>query len=114
MARVMSYSRGDIVKTRIPRRPGRGKRYALVLSANEYNDAHDHGVLAAISTGILSETLQGVYVIANSKALGLDESSLVTPWLWTLEWSDVDRKVGQMSPYEFGQVMERIREVVPL
>ena len=110
----MTYSRGDIVKTKIPRRPGRGRHYSLVLSANDYNDNHDHGVLAAISTGVLSETLQGVHTIADHKALGLERPSLVTPWIWTIVWDDVDVKVGEMSPYEFGQVVERLREVVPL
>ena len=116
-ARTMTYSRADVLKALVPRlSPQRGpkRRYALVLSANAYNDSHDHGVLVAISTGIPTEPLVGVHVIADWKSLGLDRPSVVTPWLWTLEWDAVIEKVGQMSPHEFGQVIERLREVVSI
>lgn len=114
----MTYSRGDILigefERHDPRRSPK-KRYALVLSSSAYNDSHDHGVLAAIATNVRSDSGDGIHVIRDAKAIGLDdELSMVTPWLWTVGWHRVERKVGQMSPYEFGQVMECLREVVPL
>lgn len=116
-ARMMTYSRADVLKALVPRlnpRQGPKRRYAVVLSANAYNDSHDHGVLAGISTGIPTEPLQGVHVIYDWNRLGLDRPSVVTPWLYTLEWDAVIEKVGQMSPHEFGEVINHLREVVPI
>ena len=113
----MSFSRGDIVKCRFPRHdPNRGpkKRYAVVLSHNEYNDQHDHGIMVAISSGIPDRPLPGVHQIRDWYAVGLDRESVVVPWLWTLEWDSVDGKAGALSPYELGQVIERLREVVAI
>lgn len=114
----MTYSRRDIVKCWFPRHdPKRGpkKRYAVVLSFDEYNDQNDHGVMVAISTGGPDTLPPGVHKIRNSDSVGLDEESFVVPWLWTLEWDDaVEGKVGALSPYEFGQVIERLREVVAI
>ena len=114
----MTYSRGDILKVDLERHdPKRSlkTRYAVVLSSNSYNDSHDHCVLAAIATNVRSDSGDGIHVIRDANAIGLgNESSMVTPWLWTVGWHRVIEKVGQMTPYEFDQVMERLREVVPL
>lgn len=112
----MTYSRGDVVKGLFPSisaARGTKTRWALVLSANEYNDTHDHGVFASISTGILSETLAGTYQIQDLNGAGCDKPSLVTPWLYTLEWS-VMVKTGELSPYEFDLAIARLREVVQI
>lgn len=117
MARAMTYSRGDIVKCWFPRHdPNRGpkKRYALVLSHSEYNDHNDHGVMVAISTGVPDRPALGVHQIRDWHAVGLDRESAVVPWLWTLEWDVVEGKTGALSPYELGQVIERLREVVAI
>ena len=117
LAGVMSFSRGDIVKCWSPRHdPNRGpkKRFALVLSHDEYNDEHDHGVMVAISTGVPNQPLPGVHQVKDWHAVGLDKESVVVPWLWTLEWDAVDVKTGVLSPYELGQVIDRLREVVAI
>lgn len=113
----MNYGRGDILQLLFPRHdPNRGpkRRYALVLSTREYNTANSHGVLVAISSGIPDKPLPGIYVIRDWKGCGLDKESVVVPWLYTLEWTTVIEKTGELSPYEFRQAMHRLREVVQI
>lgn len=86
----------------------------MVISSDDYNEAHDHGVFALISAGVLSETLIGTYSIKDLVSAGCDrEGAMVTPWLYTLEWSAV-HKVGEMSPYDFRQALDSLRGVVPI
>lgn len=89
-------------------------RYALVLSHNEYNDQNDHGIMVAISAGVPDAPLPGVHQIRDWHAVGLDRESVVVPWLWTLEWSAVEGKSGELPPHELAQVIERLREVVTI
>ena len=113
----MPYSRGDVIWADLPRLdPHRSPkaRYALVLSENAYNDDNDHGVVVAISSGVPSERLPGVYVIANWKELKLDRASVVVPWLFTVEWDVVTRKASDLSPYQLREVTKRLREVISI
>lgn len=99
----MTYSRGDVVKGVFPsiRAAHGGKtRWALVLSGDDYNDSHDHGVFASLSTGVLSETLAGTYQIKDWRGAGCTKPCVVTPWLYTLEWAAVE-KTGVLSPRVF-------------
>ena len=116
-ARKMIYRRGDVLKLQFPRldpRRGPKKRYALVLSSDEYNRNNDHGVLVAISTGVLNEQETGVYQIGDWRGSGLDHESMVVPWLYTLEWSVVIEKAGELAPHEFRQALQRLRQVVEI
>ena len=112
MAR-MTYSRGDVVKGMFPSitaAHGTKVRWALVLSSNEYNDSHDHCVFAMISGGVLDTTVAGTYQIHNWLRAGCDKPSVVAPWLYTREWTRLE-KTGDLSPFEFRQAIERLREV---
>lgn len=117
MTTPTTYSRGDVLKLLFPRidPANRDKeRYAIVLSERDYNADNDHGVFIAISSGLPSLRLRGVYPIADWKYAGLATPSVVVPWLWTLPWTVVINKRGELAPYEFRQMIERLREVVPI
>jgi len=113
----MTYSRGDVLKLHFPRidPASRDKeRYAVVLTEREYNVTNDHGVFVAISSGVPDSRLRGVYPILDWKYSGLAKPSVVVPWLWTLPWKVVIDKRGELTPYEFRQMIERLREVVAI
>lgn len=113
-ARVM-FRRGDVVKGAFPRLSGtlRPKtHWAVVISTEDYNESHDHGVFALISKGVMSTALAGVYQIKDLDSAGCDNEAMVTPWLYTVEWKHV-KKVGELPPFEFRQALERLREIVP-
>lgn len=118
LAGAMTYSPGDVVRLDAPRidPPERSKRrYAVVLSERAYNIGKDHGVLVLIASGaILHEPILGVYAIKDLRHAGLNGPSQVVPWFWTLKWTRVIEKVGELTPYEFREMVARLREVVPL
>ncbi len=104
---------GHVLRLRFPRPDpilGPKRRYGLVLSSREYNRTNDHGVLAAISSSIPEGV--GCYTIKDRGGAGLPEVSVIVPWLYTLTWSAVIERVGELSQYEFRQALKQLRKVV--
>ena len=93
---------------------GRGGEHpALVLSANEFNEASGFGILALISTQFSTPPDTGEYQITNLRTAGLSEASAVVPVIQSAAWFRMN-KIGELSPYEFKSAVTRLREVMPI
>jgi len=112
----MTYSRGDIVWLRIDYIEGRvGKPHpALVISTNDFNDHHTWGIIVVMSSKVPANPRADEYVVNDWKGSGLDTATVVLPIIQSAKWDRVIKKAGELPPYEFRQVIERLRGVIEL
>lgn len=96
--RTMDYSVGDIVAVPFPfvDGPDVKRRPAVVLSNGEFNAAHEHVVLAMITTAKRSAWPSDIR-ISDHAAVGLPVPSVIRMKIFTLDARLIARRLGRLS-----------------
>jgi len=108
---MASFRQGDVIK--VPDRPTRQSRPALVVSASGIEEAH--GLLWVIMiTSAANRGWPGDVPVTNLAAAGLPAPSVIrTAKIATIEASDAAR-LGKISPALFRQVATRLEQALGL
>ena len=107
---MIECKRGDVVLVEVVLSDGSGVKHrpAVVGSSDEYNQARQQAVVAAI-TGRTDRMLPGDHLISDWHSAGLLFPSAVTGALITVRQEMISRKLGAMPSMDMRLISSKIR-----
>ncbi len=111
---MTTYSRGDVILVDIPfsGTVGSKRRPAVVISVDAFNNAGIKLIVAAITSNVSPPFRPGDTLLSEWDAAGLLKPSAVRGVLATVDKSDIARKLGAMSPSDFGRVERNLANIL--
>ena len=111
-----SFKKGDVVLVPFPFADlkSRKVRPALVVSGKIYHNNEPDLIIAAITGNLLANTGPTDYLISDWQKVGLFRPSVVKVSLATIEPSLVRYTIGQISPQDLQEFVERLKLALEL
>mgnify|MGYP001582751164 CR=1 FL=1 len=104
------YKQQDIVLVKFIFSEGAGfkKRPALVVSGDRYNQSREEVVIAAVTSNV-GRLLTGDTLVKDWKKANLLFPSVVCGVLQTIKNNLIERKLGALTPEDFGKVQANFK-----
>ncbi|MBX3579609.1 MAG: type II toxin-antitoxin system PemK/MazF family toxin [Rhizobiaceae bacterium] len=111
----MSYDRYDVLLVLFPFTEKRGlkQRPAVVLSDRAFNDAHEHAIVAMVTTASQTRWASDLK-IANYMEAGLQTPSVVRAKFFTISFDLVPGRVGTLARADQISVDDWVSRLLPV